>query len=163
MPAPVLFGEANLEDDFLGESSSSCSYPPTATSAIHDLRGQDDEQADIAEPRQSIVLRAPTPSAALLALSGFRGVLTELDEPLRETREPFRLALRERPSVPGSIEEALIRAARSSFASEPPRSQSQDRMSGVRMSDPHTIEEAVLRAVDAEQPAEQSELKIPGT
>jgi hypothetical protein len=177
MPAPVLFGEANLEDDLLGESSSSCSYPPTATSAIHDLRGQDDEQADVAEPRQSIVLRAPTPSAALLALSGFRGVLTELDEPLRETREPFRLAMRdilpestrvtERPSVPGSIEEALIRAARSSFASEPPRSQSQDRVSGVRMSDPHTIEEAVLRAVDAEQHAEQlaeqSELKIPGT
>ena len=134
MPAPALFGEANLDDDFLGESSSSCSYPPTATSAatsaIHDLRGQDDEQADFAEPRQSIVLRVPTPSAALLALSSLKGVLAELDEPLRETREPFRLAVRdtlsestrvsERASVPGaSSKRSSARRAAALRASRP--------------------------------------------
>ena len=163
MPAPVLFGEADLENDFLGESSSSCSYaPPAPVSAIEDLRTQDDEPAHDAG---KITLRAPPPSAALLELSGVA------DEPLRETREHIRRALRsvgpERDIAPestrvtepppASIEEALIRAARTSFASEPPRTG--DRPSGVRVSAPHTIEEAVLRVIEREQPEAQEPLR----
>ena len=102
MAAPVLFGEADLEGEILGESSERCSYAP---------------------PRP--VVHA---------------------EPLRETREPFRAAVRDtvpesqRPTEPpsSSIEEALERAS--------------DRPSGIRLSAPHSIEEAVLRVVEMLQP-----------
>jgi len=111
MAAPLLFGEADLEGEILGESSDRCSYAP------------------------------PRP--------------VERDEPLRETREPFRVAVRDtmpesqRVTEPpsslsaSSIEEALERAS--------------DRPSGIRLSAPHSIEEAVLRVVERLQPLEPYE------
>jgi hypothetical protein len=138
----MLFGEADLENDALGDSSPGCSYVSAARDADDDRRNP------------PVSLRAPVPSPALLLLSGVA------DEPLRETREPFRLWLREtlpesmRISEPANIEESVLRAARSSFASEPPP-YSSDRHSGVRLSAPHSIEDALLRAVDepvAEEP-----------
>jgi hypothetical protein len=163
MPEPVLFDEADLESERLGESDARCSYPP-AQSEISELRHAH-------EPVSSdnrITLRAPAPSSALLELSGIEYVSAERDEPLRETRELFRLAVRDtwpesrlsttpptasplrtvRPAP--DVEEALRRAARSSFASMPP--EPSDRQSGVRISAPHTIEEAVLRVIEAAEP-----------
>jgi hypothetical protein len=156
MPATVLFDEADLESDRLGESESRCSYPP-AQSDVSELRHAEGVQQEPSGDR--ITLRAPAPSSALLELSGIEAVSAERDEPLRETREPFRLAVRDasRDTWPESsgrtlrpapdVEEALRRAARSSFASIAP--QATDRQSGVRMSAPHSIEEAVLRVIES--------------
>lgn len=149
--APALFGEADLESEALGESDSRCSYPPPGPeSGISELRGD-----------ERITLRAPAPSSALLELSGIEPVLAEREEPLRETREPFRLAVGDswphsRPTAepPPDIEDALRRAARSSFASIPLAEgiTASDRPSGVRISDPHSIEEAVLRVIESAEP-----------
>lgn len=154
MAEPRMFGEADLENEALGESSGRCSYAPAA-SEVSALRSSQPDDEPLREDR--VTLRAPAPSAALLELSGLTPVLAERDEPLRETREPFRLALRDTlpectrtTAPPANLEEALTRAARSSFASAPPAAT--DRQSGVRISAPHTIEEAVLRAVDATEP-----------
>lgn len=155
MTAPVLFDEADLESERLGESDARCSYPP-AESEISELRKADDE---VPSSDDRITLRAPAPSSALLELSGAYSY--EHDEPLRETREPFRLAIRDawhetrrtvRPAP--DVEDALRRAARSSFASVRPEVSAgpSDRPSGVRISAPHSIEEAVLRVVEAEEP-----------
>src|SRR5690348_16670330 len=129
--APALFGEADLDSEALGESDSRCSYPPPGLhSAINELRGD-----------ERVTLRAPAPSSALLELSGIEPMLAEREEPLRETREPFRVAIRDtwphgRPTAepPPDIEEALRRAARSSFASIAPEPPTADRPSGVRIS-----------------------------
>lgn len=140
--APVLFGEADLESDALGERDASGSYPPAAPQS----------ERSVADPR--ITLRAHAPSSALLELSGIEPVLAEREEPLRESRELFRVAVRDtwldgRQTVqsPPDIEAALRRAARSSFASIAP--EASDRHSGIRISAPHTIEEAVLRVIEA--------------
>jgi hypothetical protein len=172
MPATVLFDEADLESDRWGESDASCSYPPGAQSEVSELRHAEGEQPESSDNR--ITLRAPAPSSALLELSGLdarfaadasRGHAAhfpEGDEPLRETREPFRLAIRDasRDAWPDSagrtvrptpdVEDALRRAARSSFASTPP--EPSDRPSGIRISAPHSIEEAILRAVESAEP-----------
>jgi len=151
----MQFGEADLESELLGESDARCSYPPPAPqSEVSMLRRR--ENAEPEQPVSSdsrITLRAPAPSSALLELSGIESVLAEREEPLRETREPFRLAVRDTwpdsrrtAPPPANIEEALRRAARSSFASDAP--EATDRPSGVRMSTPHSIEEAVLRVVE---------------
>jgi hypothetical protein len=162
MPEPVLFDEADLESDRLGESDARCSYPP-AESEISELR----HAHEPARSDNRITLRAPAPSSALLELSGIEYVSAERDEPLRETREPFRLAVRDtwpeskrtvRP--PSDVEEALRRAARSSFASVPAQSNDgpSDRPSGVRISAPHSIEEAVLRVIEADEPLRAADL-----
>lgn len=154
MPATVLFDEADLESDRLGESDVRCSYPP-AQSEVSELRHSEGSQRESSDSR--ITLRAPAPSSALLELSGIEAVSAERDEPLRETREPFRLAVRDTwPDSSGrtvrpapDLEDALRRAARSSFASVAP--EATDRQSGVRVSAPHSIEEAVLRVVEADE------------
>jgi len=88
------------------------------------------------------------------------------DEPLRESREPFRVAVRDAApqrtrvsDLPANIEEALTRAARSSFAS--PTQPPVERPSGVRISAPTSIEEAVLRVVESLEPLEALEREIP--
>lgn len=166
MPAPVLFGEADLESELLGESDARCSYPPPAPeSEISMLRNKDEEASNDTR----ITLRAPAPSSALLELSGIEPVLAERDEPLRETREPFRRMVRDTwpesrrlTMPPADIQDALRRAARTSFASFTPEApQATDRISGVRISAPHTIEEAVLRVVDATEPDTAEPLRHP--
>jgi hypothetical protein len=155
-PDPMQFGEADLESELLGESDARCSYPPPApVSGISMLRTPDEEQPASSDSR--ITLRAPPPSSALLELSGIESVLAEREEPLRETREPFRQAVRDTwPAAsqrtappPPDIEEALRRAARTSFASASAMPEATDRLSGVRVSAPHSIEEAVLRVVES--------------
>jgi len=157
-PDSMQFGEADLESELLGESDARCSYPPPAPlSGISMLRMPETPEDD--QPASSdsrITLRAPPPSSALLELSGIESVLAEREEPLRETREPFRQAVRDtwpasqRPAPPPpDIEEALRRAARTSFASASSVPEATDRLSGVRISAPHSIEEAVLRVVES--------------
>jgi hypothetical protein len=154
-PNAVQFGEADLESELLGESDARCSYPPPApVSGISMLRTPDEEQPASSDSR--ITLRAPPPSSALLELSGIESVLAEREEPLRETREPFRQAIRDTwpadrrtAPPPEGIEEALRRAARTSFASASAVPEATDRLSGVRVSAPHSIEEAVLRVVES--------------
>lgn len=156
-PDPLHFGEADLESELLGQSDARCSYPPPAPeSEISMLRTPDDEQPPVSSDSR-ITLRAPAPSSALLELSGIEPVLAEREEPLRESREAFRIAVRDTwpenrrvTEPPMDIEAALRRAARSSFASTLP--EATDRQSGVRISAPHSIEEAVLRLVETDEP-----------
>jgi hypothetical protein len=155
-PNSIQFGEADLESELLGESDARCSYPPPGPeSEVSMLRTRETTNEEPPAPSDSrITLRAPAPSSALLELSGIELVLAEREEPLRETREPFRQYVRDTwpdslrtAPPPADIEQALRRAARTSFASDAP--QASRRISGVRLSAPHSIEEAVLRVVDA--------------
>jgi len=125
MPSTVLFGEADLEGDCFGESDESCSYPASPrASEISEVRPC--EPQALSDARAQAALRVPEPSAELLELSRVSAALEIQDEPLRESREPFRLALlasaapqgSRASQPPGRIEEALQRAARSSFASQ---------------------------------------------